>query len=140
MTRLFAALLVVGVGAVTAGCSSDNTSSSAGTSPPAVCSSADALQASVGNLRGVQAVQGGTAALEDAVAAVKSALRDVADDASSQYATQVDGLQSGFDSLQAAAAAAMNAPSADTLNTVTASVAALEDDVRAFSEDIASTC
>ena len=92
------------------------------------------------DLRDVQVVEDGSAALADAVASVKSALRDVADDATSQYETQVDGLQAAFGSLQAAADAALNAPSADTLNTVTSSVTALEDEVRAFADDIASTC
>jgi ABC-type transporter Mla subunit MlaD len=140
MTHFFAALLVVGVGAVTAGCSSEGTSSSEGTDPPAVCSSTDALQASMADLRDVQVVENGTAALEDAVASVRSDLQHVVDDASSQYATQVDDLQSSFDALQAAAGAARDAPSPDTLNTVTLSVRALADDVSTFADDVASTC
>jgi ABC-type transporter Mla subunit MlaD len=140
MTHFFAALLVVGVGAVTAGCSSEGTSSSEGTDPPAVCSSTDALQASMADLRDVQVVENGTAALEDAVASVRSDLQRVVDDASSQYATQVDDLQSSFDALQAAAGAARDAPSPDTLNTVTLSVRALADDVSTFADDVASMC
>jgi hypothetical protein len=70
--------------AVTVGCSSEGTSSSAESTTPAVCSSTDALQASVSDLGDVQVVQNGTAALEDAVASVRSALQDVADDATSQ--------------------------------------------------------
>jgi ABC-type transporter Mla subunit MlaD len=140
MTHFFAALLVVGVGAVTAGCSSEGTSSSEGTDPPAVCSSTDALQASMADLRDVQVVENGTAALEDAVASVRSDLQRVVDDASSQYATQVDDLQSSFDALQAAAGAARDAPSSDTLNTVTLSVRALADDVSTFADDVASMC
>jgi hypothetical protein len=140
MTRFFAALLVVGVGAVTAGCSSDGTSTSEATGPPAVCSSTGELQASVADLGDVQIVENGTAALRDAIASVKSDLQRVVDDAGSQYATQVDGLQSGFDALQTAAGAAVNAPSADTLNTVTSSVRALAADVSTFADDVASTC
>jgi hypothetical protein len=134
MTRFFAALVAAGAVTVTAACSSaDDTT-------PAVCASTDALQASMSDLRDVQVVENGTAALDDAVAGVRSALQDVADDASSEYATQVDGLQASFDALQAAIGAAVAAPSAATLNAVTASVTALADEATAFADDIASTC
>jgi hypothetical protein len=125
---------------VTAGCSSENPSSSAESTTPAVCSSTDALQAAMSDLRDVQVVEDGTAALEDAVTSVRSALQDVVDDATSQYGTQVEGLQASFDALQAAAGAALDMPSAATLNAVTASVTALETDVSSFADDVASTC
>jgi hypothetical protein len=88
----------------------------------------------------VQVVENGTAALEDVVASVRPDLQRVVDDANSQYATQVDDLQSGFDAVQAAAGAARDAPSADTLHTVTLSVRALADDVSTVADDVASTC
>jgi hypothetical protein len=134
MTRFFAGLLVVGAGAVIAGCSSETTG------PPAVCSSTDALQASMSDLGDVQVVENGTAALEDAVASVRSDLQDVVDDATSQYATQVDGLQASFDALEDAAQSALATPSAATLSAVGASVTTLRNDVTAFADDIASTC
>jgi hypothetical protein len=134
MTRFFAGLLVVGAGAVIAGCSSE------ATGPPAVCSSTDALQASMSDLGDVQVVQNGTAALEDAVASVRSDLKDVVDDATSQYATQADDLQASFDAVQAAAGAAVATPSAATLSAVTASITALTNEVTDFADDIASTC
>lgn len=141
MTRFFAALLVVAVGAVTAGCSSQSTTSSAAsTAPPAVCSSTDALQASVADLGDVQVVENGTAALANAVASVKSDLQAVVDDATSQYTPQVDALQAGFDALQAAARTALDTPTADTLSAVKASVSALAADVNSFADDVASTC
>jgi hypothetical protein len=134
MTRFFAGLLVVGAGAVIAGCSSESTG------PPAVCSSTDALQASMSDLGDVQVVENGTAAVEDAVDTVRSALQDVVDDATSQYATQVDGLRASFDALQAAVGSALAAPSATTLSAVAASITALADDVTGFADDVASTC
>jgi ABC-type Zn uptake system ZnuABC Zn-binding protein ZnuA len=141
MTRFFTLLLVVGVGAVTAGCSSDSTSSSAESSaPPAVCSSTEALQASVADLEDVQVVENGTAALQEAVTSVRSALQEVVDDATSEYATQVDGLQASFDALQTAAGTALDTPSAASLSGVTSSAGALADDVSAFAQDVASTC
>jgi hypothetical protein len=134
MTRFFAGLLVASAGAVIAGCSSE------ATGPPAVCSSTDALQASISDLGDVQVVQNGTAALEDAVASVRSDLKDVVDDATSQYATQADDLQASFDAVQAAAGAAVATPSAATLSAVTASITALGNEVTDFADDIASTC
>jgi hypothetical protein len=142
MTRFIAGLLVVGAGAVTAGCSSsyDTPSASESTGPPAVCSSTDSLQASMADLRDVQVVENGTAAAEDAVASVRTALDDVVQDAGSQYASQVDGLQASFESLQAAVGSAVATPSTATLSAVTASVTALANDVTGFADDIASTC
>jgi hypothetical protein len=140
MTRFFAALLVAGVGASTVGCSSAGTSSSAESTAPAVCSSTDVLQASMSDLRDVQVVENGTAALEDGVAAVQAALDDVVDDATSQYATQVDDLRASFDALQTAVGSALAAPSAGTLSAVTASVSSLDDEVTGFADDVASTC
>jgi hypothetical protein len=142
MTRFFAGLLVVGAGAVTAGCSSsyDTPSASETTGPPAVCSSTDSLQASVADLRDVQVVENGTAAAKDAVASVRAALDDVVQDAGSQYATQVDGLQASFDTVQAAVDSAVATPSTTTLSAVSASVSALASAVSDFADDVASTC
>jgi hypothetical protein len=141
MTRFLAGVLVVGAGAVLAGCSSDSTSSSPETTgPPALCSSTDALQASMTDLGDVQVVENGTAALQEAVASVKSDLQNVVDDATSEFGTQVDGLQAGFDAVQEATTTAADAPSADTLGAVKSSIRALADDVHMFADDVASTC
>ena len=141
MTRLLAGLVAVGAGALLAGCSSDGSSASSETTgPPAVCSSTDALQASMTDLRNVEVVENGTAALEDAVASVRSDLQDVVDDAGSEYGDEVDGLQAGFDAVEDATSAAVEAPSAETLNAVTTSIRALGDDVTGFADDVASTC
>jgi phage-related protein len=70
----------------------------------------------------------------------RSVLQNVFDDASSQYARQVGSLQSDFDAVQAAAWAALDTPSPETLSAVTASVSALADDVSGFTDDVASTC
>jgi hypothetical protein len=42
--------------------------------------------------------------------------------------------------VQAAAGAALDTPSPETLSAVTASVSALADDVSGFTDDVASTC
>jgi hypothetical protein len=141
MTRFFAGMLVLSAGAVIAGCSSDGTSSSPETTgPPALCSSTDALQASMTDLRDVQVVENGTAALEEAVASVRSDLENVVDDAKAEYSTQVDDLQAGFNAVQEATTVALNAPSGGTLSAVTSSIRALADDVNTFADDVASTC
>jgi hypothetical protein len=62
------------------------------------------------DLGDVQVVENGTAASEEAVASVKSDLLDVFDDATSEFGTQVDGLQTGFDAVQEATTAALDAP------------------------------
>ena len=146
MRRFVAAVFLVGL---TAGCSSGGTSDggtasggtpSGATGSPAVCSSTHALQTSVGDLAHVQVDQNGLPAVQDSLAAVKSDLQHVVDDASSQYATQVAQLKDGLAAVQAAAGAAVGTPSADSLNAVAASIRALGDDVSGFANDLSSTC
>jgi hypothetical protein len=137
MTRLLAVVAALFLGAVTAGCSS---SSSDSQGPPAVCSSVDALQTSVSDLRQVQVTANGLSALQDAVASVKTDLGQVKKDATSQYATQVDQLQTDFDAVQSAVGAAVDAPSPDTLGVVVSSIRTFADGVTGFAGDVRSTC
>jgi hypothetical protein len=137
MTRLLAVVLALFLGAVTAGCSS---SSSDSQGPPAVCSSVDALQTSVSDLRHVQVTANGLSALQDAVASVKTDLGQVKNDATSQYATQVDQLQTDFDAVQSAVGAAVDAPSPDTLGVVVSSIRTFADGVTGLAGDVRSTC
>jgi hypothetical protein len=134
MTRLHATLPFLVLGAMTAGCSSDSES------PPSLCSSVDALQASVADLRDVQVTDDGITAVQDAVAAVRTDLGQVGNDATSQYASQVDELEADFDAVESAAGAAQAAPSADSLRAVVSSIGTLADDVAGFADDVASTC
>jgi hypothetical protein len=137
MTRLLAVVAALFLGAVTAGCSS---SSSDSQGPPAVCSSVDALQTSVSDLRQVQVTANGLSALQDAVASVKTDLGQVKKDATSQYATQVDQLQTDFDAVQSAVGAAVDAPSPDTLGVVVSSIRTFADGVTGLAGDVRSTC
>jgi hypothetical protein len=137
MTRLLAVVLALFLGAVTAGCSS---SSSDSQGPPAVCSSVDALQTSVSDLRHVQVTANGLSALQDAVASVKTDLGQVKNDATSQYATQVDQLQTDFDAVQSAVGAAVDAPSPNTLGVVVSSIRTFADGVTGLAGDVRSTC
>lgn len=137
MTRLLAVVLALFLGAVTAGCSS---SSSDSQGPPAVCSSVDALQTSVSDLRQVQVTANGLSALQDAVASVKTDLGQVKNDATSQYATQVDQLQTDFDAVQSAVGAAVDAPSPNTLGVVVSSIRTFADGVTGLAGDVRSTC
>ena len=106
-----------------------------------MCSSTDALQASVSDLRDVQVVEDGTAALEDAVDSVRSALQDVVDDATSQYATQVDGLQASFDDAAGCGRrSARCAVRGDPRTPSPRRSRALANEVTGFADDIASTC
>ena len=138
MTRLRAALPVLFLGALIAGCSSDDTSESEG--PPAVCSSVEALQTSVDELQDVQVTDDGLTAVQDAVASVETDVRQVVDDATSELEPQVDQLQADVDDLRSSVDAALDAPSADTLRAVGSSISTLTDAVTGLAEDVGSTC
>jgi hypothetical protein len=97
-------------------------------------------RASIAELGDVQVVENGTLALEDAVASVQSDLQEVADDGTSQYSAQVDGLRADFDQLQAAAGSALDMPSTASVTAVTSAASALADDVSRFEDDLATTC
>ena len=134
------AVAVLFVGVAAAACASDDGNGAAPASPPAICSSLQGLQTSVTDLKNVDVSTAGIAALQDDLAAVGRDVHEVVDDAKKQYATNADQLQANYTSVQSAAKAAQATPSAVTLSTLTWSVAALADGVKAFANDVASAC
>jgi hypothetical protein len=91
------------------------------------------------DLEDVQVVENGTAALEEAVASVRSPLENVVDDATAEFGTQVDGLQAGFNAVQEGTTAALNAPSGGHPGRRHVIDQGPTDDVNSFADDVAST-
>jgi hypothetical protein len=141
MRKYFVGVVAVVLRAGLPGCSSDpGTTSAAAPSTADICPSADALRASLTALGEVQIVQEGTDALAAMWTAVKDDWAQVADDASSQYADDVDGVQAAADAVQAAIDDAQAQPSSQTLGNAAAAVRLFLQDAGALADEVGSTC
>jgi hypothetical protein len=108
---------------------------------PAVCAPVDDLRASVQSARDVDVTSsGGLGDLEDAVAAVKSDLTDVRDDAADEFSSQIDTVQSGIAELERSLRAAQDAVSPDTLRAAGSALRTLADQVQSLIDDIQARC
>jgi hypothetical protein len=108
---------------------------------PAVCTSVDDLRASVQSVKDVDVrSSGGLGELEDAVAAVKSDLADVRDDAADEFSSQIDTVQAGIAELERSLRAAQDAVSTDTLRAAASALSTLADQVQSLIDDIRATC
>lgn len=93
----------------------------------AVCDDVDDLRASLTSLQAFDLSDPNVLAdLSVVLEQVRSQARTLAEDASSEYDVEVDGVQTSIDGLEASAQAAVATPSAVALAT-------LADDVRSFS-------
>ena len=93
----------------------------------AVCDDVDDLRASLTSLQAFDVSDPNILAdLSVVLDQVRSQVRTLAEDASSEYDVEVDGVQTSIDGLEASAQAAVATPSAVALAT-------LADDVRGFS-------
>jgi hypothetical protein len=135
--------VAVAVGAALSACSSSGgTSSSAAatSSAPDVCASADDFRASLSSLADVQVVQQGTDSLQEAWTTVEDDWARLADGARSQYADEVDGVQSDADDVSSALDAAAQDPSAQSLAATAAAVGVFVQNAGALVDEVSSTC
>jgi hypothetical protein len=132
-TRLIGvAAVTVLLGATLVGCSDDK---------PAVCSSVDNLKTSVDDVKNIDVTSSGAASdLESGLTTIKSDLADVKTDAKSQYASQLDAVDSALATLTTSVDAAKAHPSADTMAAVGAAVAPFNSAVQTLISDVQSTC
>ena len=157
MKRIAAGLLAVVLGTAVAGCASSGSSTSgaassapssssrsaAGSSSaarPALCDSVDALRASVQRLGDVNVGTTGLGGFQDAWQAVKADLQQVADDAKSQYAPQVDKVKADVAAVGSAADTAQATPSAATLSALRDTIHSLADDVGHLVDEVSPDC
>ena len=121
---------------VAAGCGSDSESDE----PPAVCSSVEALEASVASVTTVDLDRGALTELRDNVSQVESDLRTVVDDAGDEYAAEIDALEQAVGAVGSSVRAAITAPSSQAITDVGASIEQLGTSVSSLQEAVASTC
>jgi hypothetical protein len=120
------------LGVTLVGCSDDK---------PAVCSSVDNLKTSVDDVENIDVTSSSAASdLESGLTTIKSDLADVKTDAKSQYASQLDAVDSALATLTKRVDAAKADPSADTLAAVGAAVAPFNSAVQTLISDVESTC
>jgi hypothetical protein len=131
-TASVSALAVVLVAAGVSGCG--------GSDKPAVCSSLDALTASVKNIKGVDLSQAGLSKLKTDLTQVKADLDQLQSDAKDQYASQIDQLKTSLTTLGTDAAAASADPSATTLAPLVPDVTQVGASAEALTQAISGTC
>ena len=120
------------VGSVLVGCSNDK---------PAVCDDVNNLKTSVEDIKSIDVTSPGAVSdLESGLTAIKSDVAAVKTDAKSQYATQVDAVDSAFTTLTTSVDAAKADPSATTFAAVTAAAGTLTTAVQKLADDVNSTC
>lgn len=132
MKALILAVVPAIASALAVGCSSSD--------KPALCSSIDQLKTSVNQLTDVQSGENGLGGLESNLAAVKTDLNKVLDDAKSQYSTQVAQIRSDMSSLQSAIDAAKGTHSAADISVAVTAAKTLGGSVKGLAEDAKSTC
>jgi hypothetical protein len=88
----------------------------------------------------VQVAQEGTDALQTAWTTVRDDWAQVADDARTRYADEVDGVQAAADVVKSAIDTAMKDPSAQALGNVTSAVGVFVQDAGALVDEVGSTC
>jgi hypothetical protein len=142
MRKSVVGLVAVVLGAGLPGCSSDPGTSSSAAAPTTadVCASADDLRGSLTALGQVEVVREGADALAAAWTAVKADWAQLAEDASTEYADDVDGVQAAADAVQAALDDARSQPSAQTLGNAADTVRVFLQDAGALTDEVGSTC
>jgi hypothetical protein len=107
---------------------------------PAVCDDVDALQESVETLTNAPAGEDGLDTVKTELEELQTELQQLADDAATQYATQIDRLNAGVSGLQSSLDTAVDAPSAATLSSLRDDVRAVASAVSDLSTAVADTC
>jgi hypothetical protein len=114
-----------------AGCSSDQ---------PDVCTSMDALEASVDNLKNVQLGENGLAEVETYLTQIRDDITDVTDAAKEQYSSEVDAVTDAVDDIDEVLRIAKDQPSAATLRPLAEGVTALASGLTALQRAVSDSC
>lgn len=108
----------------------------------AVCDDVDALRASVSSLEDLDIREGGDTLtdLSGVLDEIRSDVRKLADDASTEYADEVDAVQAAANALRASVDAAALAPTVQTLSTVADDARSLGATFEALGTAVGDTC
>ena len=113
------------------GCSSDQ---------PDLCSSVDALAASVDNLKNVQIGENGLAEVEKDVTQIKDDIKDVTSAAKQEFSSEVDAVTDAVDDVGEVLRIAKDQPSAATLRPLTEAIAGVASGLTALQQAVSDSC
>ena len=112
-----------------------------GEDEPPVCGSVKSLDASVEKVKAIDFTSSGALSeLRSGLTAVGGDLRDVKDDAKSEFAEEIDAVEASYASLRTSLEAAKADPSPTTLGAAKEALSAFGAAVQSLIKDIQSTC
>ncbi len=114
--------------------------SACGEGTPAVCDDMDQLQRSLASLKDVQLEQGALSELSTRWETIKTDARQLEDDASKEFADEVDAVKKAGDALGVGIDQAKADPSVATLSALQPQIAALATALSNLTDALRSTC
>jgi hypothetical protein len=113
------------------GCSSDQ---------PDLCTSVDALESSVDNLKNVQLGENGLAEVETYLTQIRDDITDVTTAAKQEFEPEVDAVTDAVDDIDEVLRIAKDQPSAATLRPLAEGVTALASGLTALQQAVSDSC
>ena len=114
-----------------AGCSSDE---------PDLCTSVDALESSVDNLKNVQLGENGLAEVETYLTQIRDDITDVTTAAKQEFEPEVDAVTDAVDDIDEVLRIAKDKPSAATIGPLAEGVTALASGLTALQQAVSDSC
>ena len=112
-----------------------------GDDKPAVCGSVDDLKSSVQSVKDVDVTtSSGLSDLESALTTVKDDLASVKADATSEFSSQIDTVETSYSALTSTVDKAKTSPSATTLSATASALSTFNTDAQSLISDVESTC
>jgi hypothetical protein len=111
-----------------------------GNDKPAVCSDLEGLKQSVQNLKDVSLQAGALAKVQQDITAISQQFTTFKHDAKSEFAPDIEKVQSAVDDLSTTAGVAKQSPSLSHLASVGTATAALSDAVKSLGSAVSGTC
>jgi len=128
-------VLVLGLASGLGSCGGDSESEQ-----PAVCGAVDRLKASVEDLQSVKIERGALPDLSAELRDIQADVRLLGDDASAEYADEIDAVKAHAADLEVSLNAASAAPTAPTVSAVGADIRALGGSFRDLTTAVGTTC
>jgi hypothetical protein len=133
-------VVVLGLGGALTACSGDDSGGGTSSDKAAVCDSVAALKSAGADLKDMTVRSDGVGGIQDQVTKIQGAFADVKSDATDQFGTQVDTVETALKTLKDDVTAAKDNPNLSTLADVGTAVRSVADDVSTLVDDVENTC